>query len=484
MEELSKHGNLELASMRAGMDRKTAAKYRDAGKLPSEMTAPRTWRTRSDPFEEDWPAIERRLSDAPELEAKTIFELLVGEQPGRYQEGQLRTLQRRVKQWFAESGPEKLVFFAQEHKPGEAAQTDFTHVGELDLTIAGEHSGHLLCHLVLPYSNWEWATVCMSESIPAIKRGVQAAIFRLGRIPRYHQTDNSSAATHDLKTGQRGFNEDYQRLMDHLGMTPRTIAIGESNQNGDVEALNGALKRRLKQHLLVRGDRDFASVAEFEGWVQSVLEKANALRTVRTTEDLAAMRPLTVARLPEHQEVDVPVTSWSTITVKHNIYSVPSRLMGETVRIHIYDDRLDVFYGNLRQLQIERLLGKGGHHVNYRHVIWSLVQKPGAFDRYKYKEDLFPTLTFRRAYDALQEAQPGRKADLIYLRVLHLAASTMEADVEAALQLLLEARSPFGIEQVKALVGSPQAEVPVVPEPKVDLLAYDALLGETVEVAS
>jgi hypothetical protein len=484
MEELNKHGKLGLAAARAGLDPKTAAKYRDLGKLPSELKQPRTWRTREDPFEEDWPETARRLADAPELEAKTLFELLVASKPGKYQPEQLRTLQRRVREWRATEGPDKEVFFAQVHRPGEAMQTDFTNGNELCVTIGGEPLEHLLCHPVLPYSNWEWATICRSESMAAIKRGVQAALFQLGRVPVFHQTDNSTAATHDLATGKRGFNDDYRAMVEHFGMKPRTIEIGESHQNGDVEALNGAMKRRLLQHLLVRGHRDFESVDAYERWVQAILEKANRLRATKVAEELAAMRQLSVQRLAEYSEVFVPVTSWSTIRVSRNTYSVPSRLIGERVRARIHDDRVEVFYGGQHQLTVERLLGSNGHRINYRHIIWSLVQKPRAFALYRYREELFPSLIFRRAYDALVEKLAARGADIEYLRILHLAASTMESEVEAALQLLLTDGALSSAEQVKALVSPSKHDVPVLEVPKVDLRGYDDLLEGRAEVAS
>jgi len=157
------------------------------------------------------------------------------------------------------------------HSTSEAAQTDFTWATELGVTIAGVLFEHKLCHLVLPYSNWAWATVCRSESLPALRHGVQEALFRLGKRPVWHQTDNSTAATHDVPSGKRAFNDNYVKLMKHLGMKPRTIGIGKSNQNGDVEAMNGALKRRLKQHLLLRGSSDFASVETYEAWLAGVL---------------------------------------------------------------------------------------------------------------------------------------------------------------------------------------------------------------------
>jgi hypothetical protein len=133
---------------------------------------------------------------------------------------------------------------------------------------------------------------------------------------------------------------------------------------------------------------------------------------------------------------------------------------------------------------VERLHGRNGHRINYRHLIWSLVQKPGAFAQYRYREDLFPSLTFRRAYDALRQQQEERKADMEYLRILHLAASTLEADVEAALERLLAAGGLRCAEAVKAAVAPVRCEVPHLAAPEVDLRVYDALLTAGQEVAS
>ena len=486
MEEMSKHGQIGQAAMKADMDRKTARKYVAAGKLPSELEQPRDWRTRPDPFEAHWLEIEAKLRETPAFEAKTLFELLQQQYPGRYEDGQLRTLQRHVKRWRAAHGPDREVVLAQQHRPGEAAQTDFTHATELAVTIAGQLFVHLLCVLVLPYSNWQWATVCLSESILALRKGVQRALFQLGRVPRYHQTDGSTAATHKIPEGQaehvegtqRPFNTEYVALMRHLGMTPRLIELGEKEQNGDVEASNGAIKRRLEQALLVRGSRDFESVEAWQAFVDETLRKANANRGRRVAEDLAAMRELDVAKLPEYVEEDVQVSEWSTVRVKHCAYSVPSRLIGEWVRVRIFEDRLEVRFADELQLACERLRGRGLHRIDYRHVIWSLVRKPGGFARYVYREEMFPSLVFRVAYDAIQAAQPGTRGDLEYLRILHLAASTMEADVAAALAQLQTAGTPITVDAVKAL-AAPAAEVavPTLAAMTVDLTEYDALLG-------
>jgi hypothetical protein len=482
MEETSKHGELGLAALKAGMDRKTAAKYLKLGKYPSELTTERPWRTREDPFEKGWPEIAERLEDAPELEAKALFEHLLEEKPGRYEPGQLRTFQRRFKQWRAKEGPPKVVFFAQEHRPGEAMQTDFTWCRVLGITIAGVPFLHMLCQTVLPYSNWQWATVCLSESLLALRRQIQQVVFKLGRVPHFSQTDNSTSATHDIPSGKRAFNEDYEKMVRYFQMEPRTIEVGEKEQNGDVEAANGALKRRLEQHLLLRGSRDFESVEAYEQWVQGVMDKANELRRTKVAEELEAMHVVKVERLLEYTEEKLTVSGWSTIRVKHNSYSVPSRLIGEAIKVRVYESYLEVWYGGDRQLTMERLLGRNKHRIDYRHIIWSLVQKPGAFARYKYREELFPTLVFRKTYDALYAALSGWEADVDYLRILHLAASTMEAEVEAALELLLEHKQVPRLERVKALASPGAPSLPEMPAYEIDLEDYDALLDAALGV--
>ncbi len=487
MDEMSKHGKVGVAAMKAGMDRKTARKYTAAGKLPSELVARRDWRTREDPFAGDWPEVEELLRDAPGLEAKTVFEVLSERYPGRHEPGELRTLQRRVREWRAASGPEKDVVFGQAHRPGEAAQTDFTHASELAVTIAGEVFAHMLCVLVLPYSNWRWATVCLSESIAALRKGVQRALFQLGRVPKYHQTDNSTAATHRIpdgkrviaEGGRRAFNEDYLALMRHLGMTPRTTEVGAKEQNGDVESANGALKRRLEQSLLVRGSRDFASASAWQDFVDEVVRKSNAARGSRVGEDLAAMREINVGKLPEHVDDACQVSEWCTIRVKHCAYSVPSRLIGETLAVRVFEDRIEAYYRGELELGCERLRGRNQRRIDYRHVIWSLVRKPGAFARYVYREEMFPAPAFRQAYDAIQARDAGTRGDLEYLRILHLAASTMEAHVEAALVYLLAERAMISSDAIKALVATDtRPTVPEMPALVVDLARYDALIAE------
>lgn len=185
---MQRDGVLWKAASKAGMSEKTARKYL-RGDLPSQRKGNRAWRTRQDPFDDVWKEVEEFLTGDANFEAKTLFEHLQREYPGRFQDGQLRTLQRRIKIWRALRGPAKEVFFEQDHHPGELSQSDFTHMSGLGIRIDGQAFPHLLFHYVLTYSNWETATICYGESYESLSQGVQNALWELGGVPQAHQTD-------------------------------------------------------------------------------------------------------------------------------------------------------------------------------------------------------------------------------------------------------------------------------------------------------
>jgi hypothetical protein len=480
--ERARGRSVEVAAMRAGMHRNTARKYL-SGALPSERQVERTWRTREDPFTEDWPDMMKMLEDAPELEAKALFEHLQELRPGRYQGGHLRTFQRRVKRWRATQGPEKEIFFPQAHRPGEALQTDFTHAKELEITLQGEPYEHQLCVTVLPYSTWRWATPCQSESMLALSEGLQNAVFELGHVAQFHQTDHSTAATH-IVDGEWLFNEEYKALMRHLGMDPRLTGVGEKEQNGSVEASNGALKRQLKQELLLRGNRDFESHAAYVAWLEGVLRKRNRARSTRLADEVTEMRLLGVLRLPAYKVVDTRVGSHGTLRAKSHTYSVPSQLIGEQVRVHVHETRLEVYLGGQRQVTMERVRGRGAHNVNWRHMIGWLVKKPGAFRRYYYRDALFPTATFREAWEQLDASLATWSADMNYLQVLKLARDVGQAQVEAEVRALLDAGTLPRLDDIVERMERERAPVPAMAAPEVNLGDYDELTPETLEEVS
>jgi hypothetical protein len=169
------------------------------------------------------------------------------------------------------------------------------------------------------------------------------------------------------------------------------------------------------------------------------------------------------------------VRRWSTIRVGKRTYSVPSRLIGHTVEARQHPTTVDVLYRGQVIETMPRLRGEVDHRIDYRHIIGSLVRKPGAFVRYRYREELFPSLTFRQAYDALDRTH-GERADVEYVRLLHLAATTSEREVEATLRGLLDDRQLFDYASVKALVTPAIPQVPAIHIPRPDLAQYDALL--------
>lgn len=482
MQERTKGRTQQQAAVKANLkSRKTVAKYEQLGQLPSALKQPRTYRTRADPFAEDWPKVEQMLQMAPELEAKTLFEWLCEQHPGKYQEGQLRTLQRRVQDWRA-LHQSQVAILEQVHHPGEVIQTDGTWLTELGVRIAGEPFKHILIHCVLPYSNWEWGAIAQSESLLAIQRGLESSLFKLGYVPQYHQTDNVSAATCQVRgvpKGQRVYNQGYLSLLDHFGLKPRTIQVGCPEQNGDIESAHGHLKRALKQHLLLRGSRDFASLAEYEQFIEQVMSKRNQQRLKRLNEEVAVMKSLTAQPLGAYQEVRVKVNRASLIRVQHNAYSVPTSLIGRQVTVRIYEWHLEVIYGQQLVETIPRLVGQNKHHINYRHVIDSLVRKPGGFRNYRYREALFPGLVFRQAWDQLNLWYSPRKADLSYLRIVQLAARHLESQVAAALHLLLTRATRWDETEVEQLLQSDKSiPVPTLSRLVVNLAQYDTLLQE------
>jgi hypothetical protein len=486
MSEYQETGNVTNSAMKADLSRPTARKYLAAVQPPEELQAKHTWRTREDPLVKIWPHAEAMLAEAPDLEAKALFEYFGERWPEAVQEQHLRTFQRRVKLWRLQYGPDQEVFFPQDWEAGRAMQMDWTHAEELAVTIAGQPYEHLLCHCVLPHSNWEWATRCLSESLLSARQGVQEALQRLGKVPRELRVDHSSAATHRVggeATG-REFNEQFVSLCDHYGLTPRTIGIECPNENGDVESSNGHLKRRLRQHLLLRGSRDFESEAAYEAFLHRVLERGNQGRQEKLAVELAVMKPLPPTRLSEYDEVHCTVGSASTIRVKKVGYSVPSRLIGQELKVEVYERDLKLYSGRELLLSLPRHCGDRGMVLDYRHVIDHLLRKPGAFERYRYREQLFPGRMFREAYDHLVAKRGQRGGAVEYLRLLKLASDVGERDVEMALIDLLSPPYPaWSVERLRRGL-QPEPRPPIeLSELRPEWSSYDTLLSLEAEVA-
>jgi hypothetical protein len=484
MEMLGKGKSLVVAASKADMDEKTARKYRHVGNLPSEVKAEHTWRTREDPFSEVWEEIEEKLQINPGLEAKTLFEDLQRRYGGQFADGQLRTLQRRLKIWRAMKGPAKEVFFPQKHYPGELCQSDFTHMGYLGITIQGHPFDHLIYHFVLTYSNWETLTICFSESFESLSEGLQSALWQLGGVPKRHRTDRLSAAVHKLGNPEE-FTQRYKALLSHYHVKGCKTQPASPNENGDVEQRHYRFKKALEQSLMLRGSRDFSSRGEYEGFLEKLFTQLNAGRTDRFKEEQEVLGRLPPNRLNSYKRLTVRVGPSSTIRVNNNVYSVHSRLIRETIEVRLYREYLEIWYAQQRIETLPRLRGENKHHIQYRHIIDWLARKPGAFENYRYRDALFPTHRYRMAYDWLKERRSSKTAK-DYLSILHLAARRNEAMVDYALGTLIDEQEAISIESIESIMDSLEK----MPSPadvtikKVDLGVYDALLSLKEEVQS
>jgi hypothetical protein len=471
--------NFGISAAKAGMDEKTARKYRRLGKLPSELERQHTWRTRKDPFEDSWHEIKLMLEINPGLEAKTIFEDLQRRNPGRFADGQLRTLQRRIKIWRASEGPPKEVFFTQVHTPGQLGQSDFTHMNKLGITIGGRPFDHLIYHFVLTYSNWESGTICFSESFESLSEGLQNALWELGGVPEKHRTDCLTTAVN--KTGHpEEFTRRYQDLLDHYGLKGCKTNPDSPHENGDVEQRHYRFKKAVDQALLLRGSRNFVDRREYDQFLRNLFKQLNSGRRKRFLQDQSVLRRLPKHRIDSCKKSSMKVGPSSTIRVNHNVYSVDSRLIGERIKVRLYVDRLEIWYGQKRVDTLPRLRGEGKHDINYRHIIDSLVRKPGAFEDYRYRDNLFPTSRFRIAYDSLKKRHAQSNAAKQYLNILYLAARESETAVDDALRVLIDKNIQISDEQVNTLVQSnqPVSTATEIHIPAVDLTCYDQLLQE------
>ncbi len=425
----------EVAAAKAGMDPATARRYLRLERLPSELKKERSWRTRGDPFSEVWDAVQKQIEESPTLEAKTLFEWLQREHPGRFSDGQIRTLQRRIKLWRVTEGPAREVYFGQVHVAGRLCASDFTHMTELGITLAGQTFEHLVYHFVLTYSNWETGTICYSESLESLSEGWQNAVWELGAVAAEHRTDSLSSAVNNMSNREE-FNRRYEAVMRYYGVKPQHTNPASPNENGDCEQSHHRFKRAVKQALLLRGSRDFISKAEYTQFLKDLFAQRNAGRRARLAEELAVMRELPMRRMESAKRERVKVDSGSLIHVER---------------------------------------------IDYRHIIEWLVRKPGAFDNYRYQEDLFPTSRFRMAYDGLRESTPWR-ATKEYLKILQLAAEAGEVPVDQALRELLagEAEVAITVESIGAMLAQLDTIAPVtmVEVALVDLASFDQLCTE------
>jgi transposase InsO family protein len=416
--------------------------------------ATRHWRTRKDPLSAVWEQeLEPLLHAKPALSPMTLLEHLQGREDGHcYPDSLLRTLQRRVKQWQSLHGPDKAVIFRQTHPPGLQGLSDFTTLKRVSIEIKGKAFTHLLYHFRLAYSGWSHLKVIVGgESFTALAEGLQEALWRLGGAPKTHRTDSLSAAYKNLSVSdQADMTQRYEGLCDHYGMKATRNNRGVSHENGSIEASHGHLKRRIEQGLLLRGSHDFSSMEAYQQWLDGLVNQHNRRNAKTVQVEKAALLSLPLTKTTDFTEVCSKVSSSSTIEVRRATYTVPSRLMGEHLRIHLYHDRLACYVGMHPVCTLKRVYStkaKRARQIDYRHLIGALVKKPQAFRYSQIREDLLPSEVWQDIWKWIDAHHSPKVACRLIVGLLHLAATT---DREAVLgEQLCEA-----IEQDKPLVLS------------------------------
>ena len=475
------------ASAKAGISERSARRI-EHGELGESAHRERHWRTRSDPFAGVWEEeIVSRLEQQPRLDATTLFEDLQERHPGQYGNGKKRTFQRRVKAWKALHGADKDVIFRQVQEPGRQGLSDFTEFKGIIVTIAGEELDHRLYHFRLAYSGWSHVRVVLGgESYSALAEGLQEALWRLGGAPLEHRTDSLSAAYKNLAAEARDdLTQRYEVLCAHYGMTATRNNRGISHENGAVESPHGHIKRRIAQALLLRDSADFATLQDYRQWLDALLVRFNRRCSEALAIERAQLQALPRRRTGDYSEQVVSVTTSATIEVKRVLYSVPARLIGERLRLHVFDDRIEAFVDATKALTLPRVYSvnhERARRIDYRHLIGALVRKPQAFRYSQLREDLLPNATYRTIWQHLDRHLEARAACKRIVGILALAA---RADCEQTLgAYLLERIAAGSVPTLTALESrfegrdavAQQADLRSQPSIQHALSSYDHLL--------
>ncbi len=470
------------AAAKASLSTASAYRIENDTRLPSQKVTRRS-RRRPDPlagiFDEE---VVPLLNASPGLRPVALYEEMMRRHP-QLDPGVRRTLERRVRAWQALYGPEQEIIFRQTHEPGRMGLSDFTDMADLGVTIDGTDLDHRLYHFRLAYSGFSHAHVVLGgERFVALAEGLQNALWSLGGVPREHRTDSLSAAFKNLDhAAAEDLTRRYDDLCRHYGMVPSRNNPGVAHENGSIEGPHGHLKHALRDALLMRGSRDFDTVAAYRAFVDELVSRRNRRHQARIDAERAVLGPLPRLRTQDFEEVLVRVTSSGGFTLRKVFYTVPSRLIGHRLRVRLYDDRLELFIGGTALMTLPRGRaqhnGKHGHVVNYHHVIQGLRRKPMALLNLVYRDQLFPRDAYRRTFEALLSALGERPA---CRRMVELLALAHERGCEAALAehlaaLLDTGQLPDPAELRRRFSPDPAA-VPCIEIPLGSLAAYEALV--------
>ncbi len=475
------------AAAKAGFSRATGYRVEKDPRLPSQKKAPRDSR-RPDPLEGIWDQdVIPLLEQTPSIRPIAVYRELLRQHP-TLDPGIRRTLERRIATWKAKHGPVRDVIFRQVHQPGRVGLSDFTDMAALGVTIAGKPLSHRLFHFRLAYSGFESAHVVLGgESFVALSEGLQNALWSLGGPPETHRTDSLSAAFRNLKKEDReDLTRRYEDLCRHYGMTPTRNNRGVAHENGSIEGSHGHLKREIEDALLLRGSRDFDNLDAYRAFIDEIAGRINARKDKQIDAERAYLKALPARRTTDYEETTVKVTSSSGFLLKKVYYSTPSQLIGRQLRVRLYDDRLDLYLGGSFLFSAPRGRahpdGRQEHVVNYRHVIHSLRQKPGALLGLTYRDQLFPHEAYRRMFEFMRETRSDKEACRMAVQLMALAHERCcEADLASILEADLDQKTIPDMTALRALFPPDTAALPEVEVKLVSLQTYDKIVRQAAD---
>lgn len=435
-----------------------------------------------DPLGDVWDKeLEPMLKKEPRLKPMTLFEYLQDTYPGKYPQV-LRTLQRRVQTWKAIHGPSPEVMFELRHEPGLIGFSDFTQLKGITITIAGTPFEHLLYHYRLGYSGWQYAHIIQGgESFIALAEGLQNALTACGGAPKQHRTDSLSAAYKNLG-GNKALTRLYDELCNQYRMQPTRNNTGIAHENGAIESPHGHLKNRIKQAIYLRGNNDFGSIEEYRLLVDAAVAKLNQQCQQKFDQEREHLQPLPKYRVPDYEILTACVSNRSTVEVRCVLYTVPSRLIGRQLELHLYHDRIVGYLGNHQVVELPRIRvtdsdKRRGRCINYRHVIEGLRRKPRAFIYCTWQQELLPNPAFRERWLELTAQFDLDTAAVLMVEALYIAATQdQEAAVADYLERELKAQT-LNLKQLQQHFRQDCPEsLPQLTVTQHDLASYDQLI--------
>ncbi len=430
----------------------SSARRIERGKITGERKK-HTWKTRKDPFEKVWdhfilPLLEKH----PNLLPITILEKLQEEFPGEYPDKLLRTLQRRVKKFKILHGPSKEVIFNQEHTPGRVGISDFTKLKGIVVTVNNQEFPHLLYHFRLCYSGWSFLKVVRGgESYTALAEGLQEALWRLGGSPEEHRTDSLSAAFKNKNADAcKDSTKNYEEFCKHYNMIPTRNNRGKGHENGSIESPHGHIKRRIEQAFILRGSFDFNDDNEYDAFIDKIATNHNRRNAKEVDFERKYLQKLPKYKTTDFIERVVKVHSSSTVEIKKITYSVPSKLCGETLRAHIYQDRIELYFGAQKIITLKRVYNKKqakeNKVIDYRHLIHSLHKKPQAFRYSQIRDSILPNDKFRFIWKHVDKKMHPRTACKFIVGLLYIAFKyNCEEEVAERVIELIRNKQPLSL---------------------------------------